>query len=131
MRACKGSNHGHFVQCERCSWRYAGRIARRISRATGPFYAVTTKISDPTPSGFRRGRVEVRNRITYLRKAPSWRNFGLHVWRCRDGKVKGIVSLATLGPAEVPDGLTRWPVTLRVINPRHCGLRSTISSSHR
>jgi hypothetical protein len=74
-------------------------------------------IPDATPLGFRRWRRDLRNRVDYLRRrSPHWRDFGLHVWRSRDGKLRGIVSLATLGSAEAQDGFSRWPTTLRAIS---------------
>jgi hypothetical protein len=114
---CHGPDHCHRVECARCSWRYAGQFARRIeTNHHGPLYAITIEISDP-PSGFRLWRTQMRNRIDYLRTATStsWRRVGLHVWFCRDGKLQGIISLGTLGPAEVLSALSRWPMALREI----------------
>jgi hypothetical protein len=57
----------------------------------------------------------MRNRLDYLRTSTLWRNVGLHVWLCRDGKLRGIISLGALGPAEALSALSRWPMTLRAI----------------
>ncbi len=113
---CKGSVHCHAVDCAKCSWRYAGRIARRIDASRyGSLYAITIDIPDASPSGFRQWRTQMRNRFDYLRTSAPWRNVGLHVWFCRDGKLRGIISLGTLGPAEVLSALSRWPMALREI----------------
>jgi hypothetical protein len=55
----------------------------------------------------------MRNRVDYLRRSTLWKEFGLHLWLCRDGKLRGIISLGTLGPAEVLSALWRWPMALR------------------
>src|SRR5688500_17803965 len=113
---CHGRTHCHSVRCERCAWRKSRQITRRISAsANGPIYAVVISIPDASPFGFRQWRVEMRNRITYLRNAPRWRDLGLHVWRCEDRKLRGVMSLGALGPEEVQDSLSRWPMVLRPI----------------
>jgi hypothetical protein len=114
---CKGSVHCHAVDCAKCSWRYAGRIATRIDASrNGSLYAITIDIPDASPSSFRRWRTRIRNRLDYLRTSTLWRNVGLHVWLCRDGKLRGIISIGTLGPAEVLSALSRWPMALREIS---------------
>jgi hypothetical protein len=113
---CKGSVHCHAVDCAKCSWRYAGRIATRIDASrNGSLYAITIDIPDASPSGFRQWRTRIRNRLDYLRTSTLWRNVGLHVWLCRDGKLRGVISFGTFGSAEVLSALSRWPMALREI----------------
>jgi hypothetical protein len=116
MNPCHGSNHCHAVQCERCAWRYSGRIARRISISTGPVYASAIHIPDLLPSDVRGWRAQIRNRICYLRQSPRWHNFSLHVWLNRDGSCRGVLSAGTLDKEEVGSALSRWPVTLRAVS---------------
>jgi hypothetical protein len=81
-----------------------------------PFYATTLTIPVPTPEGFWSFRVEMRNRIAYLRKSPVWRSFGLLLYRTGDGTLRGIATLGELRAAGVQQALgVRWPTILRPI----------------
>jgi hypothetical protein len=116
MTTCKGSSHCHSVRCERCSWRYTRKIARRISAdADGPFYAVTLCIPDGSPTGFRRWRTQIRNRVHYLRQSACWMSFGPYVWLGHDGSCRGVIAGSTLSIERVRSGFTRWSLTLRAI----------------
>src|SRR4051794_24014941 len=99
---CHGRVHCHTVDCERCAWRYSLRIARRIAiDEHASFYAITIEMRGISPEGFREWRTRIRNRLDYLRRSAHWKKLGLHVWICQDGKLRGIISLGALGPAEV------------------------------
>jgi hypothetical protein len=81
------------------------------------FCAVTLTLMDPSQEGFRRARVEMRNRLDYLRRiSPAWWHFGVHLYLCADGSMRGIAALGGLGTQEVIGGLGgRWPMTLRPV----------------
>ncbi len=66
----------------------------------------------------------MRNRLDYRRFSGPWRKIGPNVWLCREGKLRGIISIGTLGPAEVLSALSRWPMALGEIS--HDDLRLEI-----
>jgi hypothetical protein len=103
-------------------------LTRRIlTKSVGPLHSITLTI--PNPNAFREWRVEVRNRVDYLRHAdPFWKSFGFNGWLQCDGTIQGIVALGPLGPPEVTKGLARWDAVLGVqIEPE--SLRAAIWSA--
>ncbi len=119
-QTCCSAHRCNDITCETCAWRHTRQVTHRILQGwPGPFYTVTLTILDPSPRGFRRARVELRNRLDYLRrKTPVWRNFGFLLYRVGDGTLQGIAALGGLGPADIQQGLGgRWPMTLRPILP--------------
>jgi hypothetical protein len=113
-RPCRSANRCSDLQCLGCVWRYCRFQAIRIlNQSTGPLYTISLTIPDPSPEGFRASRVELRNRVDYLRRTDlRWRKCGFHGWLQRDGTVRCIASLGMLGRGEVEKGLERWSATL-------------------
>src|SRR5215213_10175612 len=113
-RPCRSANRCSDLRCATCAWRYCGsQTIRILAHSTAPLHSITLTIPNPTPEGFRAWRVEIRNRVDYLRREfPVWRKFGLCVFLQSDGTIRGIVSLGRLGPDEVEEGLERCGATL-------------------
>ena len=115
---CRSARRCNQITCATCAWRHAGQVTRRfLMDWSEAFCAITLTLLDPSQQGFRRARVEIRNRLDYLRRiSPAWRGFGLHLYLCADASVRGITALGGLAPQEVIDGLGgRWPMTLRPV----------------
>ncbi len=112
--ACRSANRCSDLRRPTCAWRYCRSQAIQIlTKSNGPLHTITLTIPDPSPEGFRVWRIEIRNRVDYLRrKSSAWRNFGFHGWVQRDGTVRGIITLGRMGRSEVERGLTRWGATL-------------------
>jgi hypothetical protein len=123
---CRSARRCSQITCATCAWRHAGQVTRKVLEGwDGPFYATTLTIRDPTPDGFRSFRMEMRNRIAYLRKSPVWRNFGLLLYRTGDGTLRGTAALSGLGAADMWEGLGgRWAMTVRLILPEISALKS-------
>jgi hypothetical protein len=116
---CRSARRCNQITCATCCWRHANHVTRRFLKDwSEPFCAITLALIDPSQEGYRRARVEIRNRLDYLRrKSPVWRSFGLHLYLCADGSFRGIAALGGMGPQEVVGGLARrWPMTLRPIS---------------
>ena len=118
---CRSARRCNQITCATCAWRHSGQVTRKVLEGwDGPFYATTLTIRDPTPDGFRFFRMEMRNRIAYLRKSPVWRNFGLLLYRTGDGTLRGTAALSGLGAADMWEGLGgRWAMTVRLILPEN------------
>lgn len=120
MRKCCSQSRCGKTTCTVCARRYAGRITKRIvSRATGKLHVVRIEPPIFSRADFWRWRTEVRNMIDhYRRNSRWWRSFGLQVWLCRDGKLRGITCLGSLTEGEVLTAFNRrWPTALRSIDP--------------
>jgi hypothetical protein len=123
---CCSANRCGKIDCNPCSRRYAKRIARRI-HAVGNhnLRAVEIDIAPSSMADFWSWRIEARNVIDYRRRTNrSWRHCGLIVWSGADHKLRGIVFLGAVAPVDFLVAFSRWPTTLRPIDP--AVLRDTI-----
>jgi hypothetical protein len=127
-RKCCSSNRCGLITCTPCARRYAKRIAHRVqSTGTHKRYAVEIDIAPTSPADFLTWRIEARNVIDYRRRTDRWwRNCGLTVWLGADQRLRGIVFLGPVAPVDFLAAFSRWPTTLRPINP--AVLRETIYS---
>ncbi len=115
-----------LTSCTPCSRRYAKRIAQRV-HAVGNhnLRAVEIDIAPSSPADFWSWRVKERNVIDYRRQTNrSWRHCGLIVWLGADQRLRGIVFLGAVAPVDFLVAFSRWPTTLRPIDPAI--LRDTI-----
>jgi hypothetical protein len=123
---CCSANRCGQIHCAPCSRHYAKRIAQRI-HAIGNhnLRAVEIDIAPSTPADFWSWRVETRNVIDYRRRTSQWwRRCGLIVWLGADQRLRGIVFLGAVAPVDFLAAFSRWPTTLRPIDP--AVLRNTI-----
>lgn len=118
-RWCSRHRCGH-IACEVCARRYASRFTRQILQAC-PRNLATIELDPKIQSSadFRQWRIEVRNLLDYRRRQNRWyRELGLWVWHCQDGKIRGVISLAAVTKDEFKAAFDRrWPTTLRPIDP--------------
>lgn len=117
MKECCSWNRCLEITCEACSCRYAGHVAKRIQTIAGKRNVIEIDASLSTLADFWSWRIEARNLIDYRRRdCRWWRELLLSVWLCRDGRLRGVVGIASLTPAEVLEVLNRrWPTTLRPV----------------
>jgi hypothetical protein len=119
---CRSSHRCNQPTCETCAWRHTWHVARKVLETwSGPFYGINLTLPDPSPTAFLEFRVEMRNRVHYLRRKDGlWRAFGLQVYRCSHGVLRGISTLGALGPKEALSTLGgRWPITLQPTAPEN------------
>lgn len=120
MRKCCSQHRCSQIACEVCARRYASRFTRQILR-TCPRNLATISIDPKFQSipDFRQWRIEARNLLDYRRRQNRWfRELGLWVWRCQDGQIRGVISLAAVTTDEFKAAFDRrWPTTLRPIDP--------------
>src|SRR5688572_768480 len=100
MRNCHSGHRCNQRECATCQWRYSGRVARRIlASVTGRLWAVEIDIGPCTVADFASWRVEAHNLIQYRRMTNRWwRDLSLWVWLCEDGRLRGILDLASVTP---------------------------------
>ncbi len=118
MHPCRSAHRCNQTTCATCAWRHARKVSRRVLEGWGgPYYAV--RLGNPASTPLQSLRVEIRNRIDYLRRrSPSWRAFGWVLYQTRDGDLRGVATLGTLGALEVVEAFhAHWPTTLRLILP--------------
>jgi hypothetical protein len=118
--SCRSQSRCGRITCTPCACRYAGHLAKRISRiSTGSTYALEIAVGAFTPADFWKWSIEARNFIDYRRRENRWwRDFCFAVWWSVDGHARGIVGLGSLAPAEIASTLEpRWATTLRPICP--------------
>jgi hypothetical protein len=117
MRHCSSQVRCLSPLCDTCAWRFTGTLWRDLADEPGRRCAVELQIGDPTR--FQQERIAIRNFVDYLRrKHPAWRSLGLHLFLGRDGKLRGVASLGLVSPGEAQRRLsTRWPTSLRVVEP--------------
>ena len=116
MHPCRSAHRRNQTTCATCAWRHARKVSCRVVQGWGgPYYAV--RWAHPAPTPLQSLRVEIRNRIDYLRRrSPWWRSFGWVLYQTRDGGLRGVATLGTLGALEVVEAFhARWPTTLRLI----------------
>jgi hypothetical protein len=126
IRKCCSQNRCSLTSCAPCSWRYAKRIARRVqSTGNHNLHAVEIDIAPSRLADFWSWRIEVRNVIDYRRRTSRWwRHCGLIVWLGADQRLRGVVYLGLVAPVDFLAAFSRWPTTLRPIDP--AVLRDTI-----
>lgn len=119
MRKCSSQSRCGGLECANCSWRTAGRVARRIL-ATNPrhLHAVTIEVPISSLADFWLWRVQARNVVDYRRASRWWSELTLCVWLRHDNRLCGILSLGATTPGEFQAAVgRRWPTTLRTLDP--------------
>lgn len=118
-RKCCSAHRCARIDCLKCAKRYARHVARAFLReSTGRTYSIILDANIRSLDHFAEWRVAMRNALHHRKKGSRWwHDISIRLWLSSDGRVRGLIALASITENEFLIALgLRWRTTLHPLS---------------